>query len=146
MDFVSTLLYCPGTANIVFLVKVLTLYPAHLSSSRTSTRYRLSRDYFTLVVYLTPLHATHLTPRGASRLMQAMSAWSVKTRRAPSRHCRNARVFGQTTTAMQEDEYPPSSLSLSVGNDVVKHASQCVSYTTRAPFLLFRGHHGWRSQ
>ena len=27
-------------------------------------------------------HATHPTPHGASRLVQAMSAWSVTTRRA----------------------------------------------------------------
>ena len=34
------------------------------------------------------------TPHGASRTVQAMSdAWSVKTLRAPSRHCRDARVY-----------------------------------------------------
>ena len=32
------------------------------------------------------LHATPLTPHAASRLVHAISAWSVKTRRAPSRH------------------------------------------------------------
>ena len=32
------------------------------------------------------LHATRQTRHGASRLVQAMSAWLVKTRRAPSRH------------------------------------------------------------
>ena len=31
-----------------------------------------------------------------------MSEWSVKSRRAPSRHCRDARVYGQTTMAMHE--------------------------------------------
>ena len=43
-----------------------------------------------------------------------MSAWSVKTRhapsrhcRAPSRHCRDARVYGHATTAMNEIEYIP---------------------------------------
>ena len=46
------------------------------------------------------LHATSRTPHGASRLMQAMSAWSVKTRRASSRHCTDARVYGHATTAM----------------------------------------------
>ena len=52
------------------------------------------------------LHANRSTPHGASLLVQqAMSAWSVKTRRAPSRHCRDARVYGHTTTAMQDDEY-----------------------------------------
>ena len=38
-------------------------------------------------------HATRRTPtHGASRLVQAMPAWSVKTRRAPTRHCGDARV------------------------------------------------------
>ena len=35
-----------------------------------------------------------------------MSAWSVKTRRAPSRHCRDAGVYGHTATAMHDNEYP----------------------------------------
>ena len=58
------------------------------------------------------LHATRRTPHGASRLVQAMSAWLVKTRRAPPRHCRDARVYGHTTTAMRDYEYnaPPSLL------------------------------------
>ena len=50
-------------------------------------------------------HATRPPPNGASRLVQAMSAWSVKTLHAPSRRCRDARVYGQTTTAMHEIEY-----------------------------------------
>ena len=50
---------------------------------------------------------TRRTPHDASRLVQAMSAWSVKTRRAPSRHCRDARVYGHPTTAMRDIEYPP---------------------------------------
>ena len=45
--------------------------------------------------------AQHL--HGASRLVHAMPAWSVKTRRAPSRHCRDARVYDHTTTAMHDD-------------------------------------------
>lgn len=44
---------------------------------------------------LTP-HATHRTPRGASSLVHAMSAWPVKTRCAPSRQCKAARVYGHT--------------------------------------------------
>ena len=52
-------------------------------------------------------HATRRTPHGASRLVQAMSAWSVKTRRAPSRHYRDASVYGHTTTATHEIEYTP---------------------------------------
>ena len=37
------------------------------------------------------LHATRRTPHGASRLVQAMSAWSAKTRHAPSRQCSDMR-------------------------------------------------------
>ena len=36
------------------------------------------------------LHPTRQTPPSASRLVQAVSAWSAKTRRPPSRHCRDA--------------------------------------------------------
>ena len=43
------------------------------------------------------LHATRRTPDGALRLVQAKSAWSVKTRRAPSRHCSDTRVYAHTT-------------------------------------------------
>ena len=43
------------------------------------------------------LHASRPAPHGASRLVQAMCAWSVKTRRVPSRHCRDATVYGHTT-------------------------------------------------
>ena len=48
------------------------------------------------------LHATRQTPHGALRLVHAMSAWSVKTRRALSRHCRDVRVYGYMTTAMDD--------------------------------------------
>ena len=48
------------------------------------------------------LHATRRTPHGASRLVQAMSAWLVKTRRAPSRHSRDASVYGHATMAMHK--------------------------------------------
>ena len=60
------------------------------------------------------LHATRPPPHGASRLVQATPAWSVKTRHTPSRHCRDARAYGHTTTAIHEIEcispieYPPS--------------------------------------
>ena len=54
------------------------------------------------------LHSTRGTPHGASRLVQAMPAWLVKTRRAPSRHSRDATVYGQTTTAMHKLSTPPS--------------------------------------
>ena len=63
------------------------------------------------------LHATRRTPHRASRLVQAMSAWLVKTRRAPSRHSRNARVYGHTTTAMHKLSTPPP-LPLSTWNSL----------------------------
>ena len=52
------------------------------------------------------LHATRRTPQGASRLVQAMLAWLVKTRRAPYLHGRDARVYGYTTTAMHKLSTP----------------------------------------
>ena len=48
------------------------------------------------------LHATRRTPHDASRLVQAMSTWSVKTRRAPFRLCGDARVYGHTTTVIHD--------------------------------------------
>ena len=52
------------------------------------------------------LHATRRTLHGASRLVLAVYAWSVKTRHTPSRHCRDARVYGHTTTAMHDMSTP----------------------------------------
>ena len=52
------------------------------------------------------LHGTRRAPHGASRLVQAMSAWLVKTRRASSWHSRDARVYGHTTTAMHKLSTP----------------------------------------
>ena len=54
------------------------------------------------------LHATRPTRRNASRLVQSIFSWWVKTRGAPSRHCRDARVCGHTTTAMHNMRtHPP---------------------------------------
>ena len=53
------------------------------------------------------LHATRPTPHGVSRLVLAMSAWLVKTRRAPSRCRRHARAYGHATTAMHDNGYTP---------------------------------------
>ena len=62
---------------------------------RSPSYERFGRMQFTL-------HTTRRTPHGASRLVQAMPAWLVKTRRAPSRHSGDARVYGHTTTAMHK--------------------------------------------
>ena len=50
------------------------------------------------------LHATRrTTPQGASRLVRAVSAASsVKTQRAPSRRCRDARVYGHMATTIHD--------------------------------------------
>ena len=68
------------------------------------------------------LHAIRRTPSGSSRLVLAMSAWSGKTRRVPSRHCREARVHDHTTTAMRDHEYtrPPSILHLPSSNTALR--------------------------
>ena len=56
-----------------------------------------------LVGCSSPDHATRRTPRGASRLVQAWLAWSVKTRRTPSRHGRDAGVCGPTDYGQTHD-------------------------------------------
>ena len=67
----------------------------------------LGRTQFTL-------HSTRRTPHGASRLVQAMSVWLVKTRRAPSRPSRHSREglwsydYGQAQTSYT----PPPSPSI----------------------------------
>ena len=45
---------------------------------------------------------------------KTMSAWSVKTRRALSRHCKDVRVYGHTTTAIHDvsTSSPPPDLFL----------------------------------
>ena len=43
------------------------------------------------------LDVTRLSPKSGSRLVYAIAAWSLKTRRAPSRHFRDVRVSGHTT-------------------------------------------------
>ena len=60
---------------------------------------------------------TRPTPHGASRLVQTMFAWSVKNGCAPSRHCRGAKVYGHTTSAMHDNTYtsPPLNLDCFAG-------------------------------
>ena len=63
-----------------------------------------------VLVRMWPIIATHRTPHGASRLVQAISVWSVKPRRAPPRQCSGGRVYGHSTTAMHDNYTPPCSL------------------------------------
>ena len=51
------------------------------------------------------LHVNRRTPQDASRLVQVLSAWSVETRRAPSRHHREVRVYDHTTKPMHFIEH-----------------------------------------
>ena len=53
------------------------------------------------------LNGTRPTPHGTSRLVQSMCVWSVKTRRAPSQHCGDARIYSRTSTAMHDNKYAP---------------------------------------
>ena len=72
----------------------------HLYARKSASQAVLRRIQLTL-------RATRRAPHGASRVVQAMSAWSVKLRRAPSCHCRDARVYGHTTTVMHDMSTSP---------------------------------------
>ena len=104
----------------------------HAYARKSALQAVLSRMHLTL-------DATRRTLHGASRLVLAMSAWSVKPRRAPSQHFRDARVYGHITTAihdMNTPPCPPAGLA-SVGSDTVKHAAHYVSFTIRYILFLF---------
>ena len=53
------------------------------------------------------LHATCRAPHDASRFVHATSAWSMKTRRSPPRHCWDAGVDGHTPAAVPDISTPP---------------------------------------
>ena len=59
-----------------------------------------------------------------------MSAWSVKIwRRALSRHFRDARVYGHTTTVMHDNEYTPPQLgpaNVGMRRSVAKRLGPCM--------------------
>ena len=92
------------------------------------------------------LHANRRTPHGASRLVQAMPAWLVRTRRAPSRHSRDARVYGHTTTAMHKlstsPPPPPSPPSLPFRVHafifIASRLQPFIPSSTRIEFVPFR--------
>ena len=63
-----------------------------------------------------------LTPHGASRMVQlAMSAWWVRIRRAPSRRCRDGRLYGHTTMAMHDMSTPPPSFIPNLTDAFAQH-------------------------
>ena len=66
----------------------------HPMCKKVRTRCRRPAQEWFLVGCSSPLmHATRRAPHGASCLAHVMSAWSVKTRHAPSHHCGDARVY-----------------------------------------------------
>ena len=69
--------------------------PRRVFDARPSTckKVRFAKAVLLLGCSSHPSGATRPTPHGASsRLVKSKSAWSVKTRRSPSRHCSDARV------------------------------------------------------
>ena len=102
-----TIEWCPGTARTLRSTRYppppTPIYGGCHPYARKSASYAvisINRMQLTLL-------ATRRAPHGASRMVPAMSAWSVKNRRAPCRHYRDARVDGRTTTAMHDNEYTP---------------------------------------
>ena len=78
--------------------------------------------------------AQHLTL--AARLVQAMSAWLVKTRRAPPRHCSDARVYDHTTTTATHDkEYNPPPPPPCRG--LKKTRKGCLFFIFRIPLVYY---------
>ena len=86
-------------------------WKANRSIRRCHPYARKSASQAVLTKMQLTLHATRRTPHGASRLVQAMSAWSVKTLRGPSRQCRDARVYGHTTTTVHDNEHTHTPLA-----------------------------------
>ena len=66
-----------------------------VSLSGVGTPLRLERDTWSMVKWLWQANNEYAP-------LLAMSSWSVKSRRTPSRHCRDARVYVHTTTAMHD--------------------------------------------
>ena len=78
----------------------------------------LTNDYHSTRIRLTP-SATRRTAYGAQRLVQARSAWAVIARHVPSRHFRDARVYGHAISAMHAIEYSaPTPLVLAPGRQL----------------------------
>ena len=86
-------------------------------------------------------HETRQTTHGASRLGLAMYAWSVKTRRAPSRHCKGARIYGHTTTAMHDNEHThPYYRTVGLQRYKYHHSACCARAVHLLPLDTLRTH------
>ena len=84
---------------------------------------------------LLTLHVSRRTPHGASRLVHAESAWSIKTRHAPSRRRRDAMAYGHTTMSMHDiemvNEITPQS------TDRLLLSASCVLWTRYVLFWVW---------
>ena len=80
------------------------------------------------------LHAIRRTPHGASGLVQALLGWSVKARRAPSRHCRDARVYRHATTAIHDIHYSPLCL-VGLNDKLIQQKSAQYKVNTSFQFI-----------
>ena len=103
----STLCYYCRCICCSVLLAVCSRHGHHPPSTR-SIHSALSTSQSVITKMKVIPNATRRAPHGPSRLVQAMSARSVKTRHAPSRQCRDTRAQDHTTTAMQEIEYTPT--------------------------------------
>ena len=81
------------------------------------------------------------TPHGASRLVRAMPACLVKTRRAPSRHSKEARVYGHTTTVMHNLSTPPPPPPPHANFKADLSSTMGRGQTPSDSSISFRGHH-----
>ena len=107
---------------------------------------RKSASYVNLSRMQLTLHASPSTPRGVSGLMQALSAWSVKTRRAPFQHRRDARVCGHTTTAMHGMSTPlPPGVSYMQRTHPLMSDPSDPTYTCNAVFQSCVSRKQWRT-
>ena len=111
--------------------------------SSTCKKVRLTSVFFFYGRMQLTLHATGRTPHGASRLVLVMSAWSVKTRGAPSRLCRDARVFMviRLWPCMMSTPLPPpnldkSALIIVAAGDNLDKTARTISIACRDCCLL----------
>ena len=66
------------------------------------------------------------------RSVLAMTAWLLKTRLAPSRHCMDARVYGHTTTVMHEMNTTPCAVvATKYVHGIICCCRSCLSQGTR---------------
>ena len=84
--------------------------------------------------------APHVSLR--ARCKQAMSAWSAKTRRALSRHCRDARVYDHATTPMRDAEHThprplPAKKCARAVSYIISHGKGARCDTGTQPRVLF---------